>query len=108
MNHRKQNTFFYYGWRPACAWAYIIICLFDFIIFPIASALYSHHVGVPFTHWQPLTLADGGLFHLSLGSVLGITSWGRSKEKLADQNDVKNLIAAAPTAVAAAPPAPQQ
>ena len=33
--------------------------------------------------WNPLTLQGGGLFHISMGAVLGVAAWTRGQEKLA-------------------------
>jgi hypothetical protein len=38
------------------------------------------------TQWQPLTLMGGGLLHVSFGAIMGITSFGRTKEKLAGKD----------------------
>jgi hypothetical protein len=35
-----------------------------------------------FRQWNPLTLQGAGLFHMAMGAVLGITAYGRSKEKI--------------------------
>jgi hypothetical protein len=32
--------------------------------------------------WQPITLQGAGLFHISMGAVLGIAAYGRTKEKI--------------------------
>jgi hypothetical protein len=76
-------------WRPAAAWLYMLICLFDFVIGPMltmAMPIYLKMLGatqVAYTQWQSLTLANGGLIHLAFGAILGITSWTRGQEKLA-------------------------
>jgi hypothetical protein len=65
------------------AWTYLFICLFDFVIAPVLwsnlLASVSTHVG---TQWDPITLRGGGLFHLSMGAILGISSYGRTQEKI--------------------------
>ena len=73
-------------WRPVSGWVYLLICVFDFIIAPVLwSLIQAQAHGVVSTQWQPLTLQGGGLIHVSFGALLGITSWGRSREKLADK-----------------------
>jgi hypothetical protein len=72
-------------WRPMMAGMYFSVCLFDFIIAPILwsllQALNNHgHVE---TAWVPLTLQGAGLFHLSMGAILGISAYGRTQEKIA-------------------------
>jgi hypothetical protein len=70
-------------WRPAMAWLYMAICITDFILFPIAWAVFQAHVGQSVQAWEPLTLGGAGLFHMAMGAVLGITAWSRGQEKLA-------------------------
>lgn len=75
-------------WRPAMAWMYLTVCVFDFIVFPL---LWSGHLGYihqAITQWEPLTLKAGGFFHLTMGAIIGIAAWNRTKEKLADKSGV--------------------
>lgn len=69
-------------WRPWVAWQYILVCIFDFIIGPVLTMLYFNYSGGEYVQWLPLTLQGGGLYHLAMGAVLGITSWSRGQEKL--------------------------
>jgi hypothetical protein len=69
-------------WRPAMGWTYILICLFDFVIAPILNYVFFAKTGVDFVSWKPLTMSDGGLFHISMGAVLGVVAYTRGKEKL--------------------------
>lgn len=70
-------------WRPMMAWLYMTVCAFDFIIFPILwSVLQVLSKGSVTTPWQPITLQGAGLFHISMGAVLGIATYGRTKEKI--------------------------
>lgn len=70
-------------WRPAIGWLYIVICLSDFMVFPIlwsiAHIIYLGNVGEA---WKPLTLDGAGLFHISMGGILGISAWSSGKEKM--------------------------
>jgi hypothetical protein len=81
---------------------YLAICCTDFIIAPIwfnleikyfcLDLLKEHAVlmiekrgatcGI--LPWSPLTLINGGIFHLSFGAILGATAWNRHKEN--DEN----------------------
>jgi len=75
-------------WRPAMGWLYMVICLCDFIVFPIIAMfmpVFLKGLGVPLQYvpWQSLTLSNGGLIHLAFGAILGITSYTRGQEKLA-------------------------
>jgi hypothetical protein len=36
-----------------------------------------------FRQWLPITLGGGGLFHVAMGAVLGVTAWSRGQEKIA-------------------------
>lgn len=67
-------------WRPAMGWTYMIINLFDFVIAP-AFVLYLRLRGVEIDMWKSLTLDNGGFIHLAFGGILGVTAYGRSKEK---------------------------
>ena len=69
-------------WRPSMAWLYILICAADFIIFPSALMTIQYYTQGDLTQWVPLTLGSGGFFHIAMGAVLGITAYGRSREKM--------------------------
>jgi len=74
-------------WRPAMGWSYASTCVFDFILAPVLwSLLQAISNGSVQTQWQPLTLQGAGLYHIAMGAVLGITSYGRTREKLNDAN----------------------
>jgi len=74
-------------WRPMMAVMYMIVCVFDFIVFPIMFTVVqfweTQAVNDAFRQWQPLTLIGAGLFHMAMGAVLGITAWSRGQEKIA-------------------------
>jgi len=70
-------------WRPAMGWSYMMICLFDFMLAPIFFGILSAVTKMPMIAWKSLTLAEGGLFHLAMGAVLGISAFGRTQEKTA-------------------------
>lgn len=70
-------------WRPAMACQYILVCLADFFLFPIAwSILQVYANGSVTTPWQPITLQGAGLYHLAMGAILGIAAYGRTREKI--------------------------
>ena len=71
-------------WRATLAWAYILICLFDFVIGPIFYAWYAYETKdfAKFGEWEPLTLQNAGVFHISMGAILGVSSWSRGQEKI--------------------------
>jgi hypothetical protein len=77
-------------WRPMMALMYMIVCIFDFIIFPIMFTAVqfweNEAANDAFRQWEPLTLVGAGLFHMAMGAVLGITSWTRGQEKIAEKS----------------------
>ena len=64
------------------AWQYFSVCLFDFMIGPICNGIFYAYTKQTLIPWSPLTLQGGGLYHLSMGAIIGVTSWGRSQEKI--------------------------
>ena len=70
-------------WRPAMGWMYMVICIFDFIIFPIVWAAFKAYIHEKVEPWEPMTLQGAGLFHMAMGAVLGIAAWSRGREKIA-------------------------
>lgn len=70
-------------WRPAMAWVYFVVCIADFVIFPLLwSLMQALHNGTVTLQWQPLTLQGAGLFHMAMGAIVGIAAYGRTQEKL--------------------------
>jgi hypothetical protein len=79
------ETWFNNKWRPAMGWTYMVTCVMDFIVFPIAWSALQAALGQPITQWNPLTLQGAGLYHMAMGAVVGVTAWQRSQEKLAQK-----------------------
>jgi hypothetical protein len=79
----KNETWFNNKWRPAMGWTYMITCIMDFIVFPVAWNLLQAALGQTITQWSPLTLQGAGLYHMAMGAVVGVTAWQRSQEKMA-------------------------
>ena len=78
-------------WRASIAWSYVLICLFDFIIGPVLYMWYKIYTGdAAFGEWEPLTLGQGGLYHLSMGAILGVSSWSRGQEKMKQMEVLTN------------------
>jgi hypothetical protein len=63
-------------WRPAIAWQYFAVCIFDFIIFPAAYMYFSQQ------QWDPITLKEGGFYHLAMAAIIGVAAWTRGQEKI--------------------------
>lgn len=74
-------------WRPMMAFMYMVVCICDFILFPVLWTLVQFYetqaANDAFRQWVPLTLSLGGLFHMAMGAVLGVSAWTRGQEKLA-------------------------
>ena len=87
-SEQKKEDWMNSKWRPAMGWLYMFVCFFDFVLAPIlwslVQALYKGGVNV---QWQPLTLQGAGLFHISMGAVLGLAAYGRTQEKLNGANN---------------------
>jgi hypothetical protein len=73
-------------WRPMMAMMYMSCCIFDFALFPIMFTVVQFWetsiANDAFRQWVPITLQGGGLFHVAMGAVLGVTAYGRTQEKL--------------------------
>ena len=82
-SEKKKEDWMNSKWRPMMGWMYMCICMFDFMIAPILwSTIQALFHGGITTQWQPLTLQGGGLFHVAMGAVIGISAYGRTQEKL--------------------------
>lgn len=85
-DERDDNRNF---WKKIAAYAYITICVFDFIIAPSFIGKTKEDLGTLITslkgldssvqmkvldlerrQWAPLTLTAGGLFHIAMGALL--------------------------------------
>jgi hypothetical protein len=101
---KKNEDWMNSKWRPMMGWMYMLVCMCDFVVFPVLWSLLQAvmHVAT-ITQWNPLTLQGAGLFHIAMGAVLGIAAFGRTQEKL---NGANNGGAPAPSSGFAAPPAP--
>lgn len=78
----EREIWFKTYWRPAAAWIYLMINLFDFIAAPVISMFLPKLIGGTYVPWLPLTLSNGGMFHLAFGAIIGVTAWGRTREKV--------------------------
>lgn len=77
------------GWKGICAIAYVMICLFDFVVVPCwygftrpaFSEVMEHlpqaeviiqmeYMKVLTAHHEPYTLKAGGLLHIAFGALL--------------------------------------
>ena len=79
-------------WRPMMAIMYMTCCLMDFAVFPIMFTIVQFWETAiqndAFRQWVPITLQGGGLFHVAMGAVLGVSAYGRTQEKVAGASNV--------------------
>lgn len=74
-------------WRPMMGWIYMVICVTDFVLFPILWSILQAKTGGHVTEqWNPLTLQGAGLFHLAMGAIMGVAAWSRGQEKITAMN----------------------
>jgi hypothetical protein len=67
----------------------------DFIIFPIMFTLVQFWevdvVNNIFRQWSPITLSNGGLFHMAMGAIVGVTAWSRGREKIIENTNSTSI-----------------
>jgi hypothetical protein len=87
-SEKKKEDWMNSKWRPMMGWMYMVVCMADFVLFPILwSTIQAIGGGQVHTQWQPITLQGAGLFHIAMGAVLGIAAFGRTQEKLGGANN---------------------
>jgi len=85
---KKQEDWMNAKWRPMMGWTYMATCLFDFILGPILfNILQYYNPGQAIGMWTPLTLQGGGLYHIAMGAIIGVSAYGRTQEKLNGANN---------------------
>jgi hypothetical protein len=93
---KAQEDWMTKKWRPMMAIMYMACCLFDFAIFPIMFTIVQfwevQAANDAFRQWVPITLQGGGLFHVAMGAVLGVSAYGRTQEKVAGASTVNTGI----------------
>jgi hypothetical protein len=86
VEKKKEEDWMTKKWRPLMAMMYMTCCLADFFLFPIMFTIVqfweTQAANDAFRQWVPITLQGGGLFHVAMGAVLGVTAYGRTQEKL--------------------------
>jgi hypothetical protein len=88
VSEKKKEDWMNTKWRPTMGWMYMIVCICDFVLFPILwSLVQALHGGRVETQWSPITLNGAGLFHMAMGAILGIAVYGRTQEKLSGANN---------------------
>lgn len=87
-SEQKKEDWMNTKWRPAMGWMYMLVCVTDFVLFPVLwSIIQVHGGGEVKMQWQPITLQGAGLFHIAMGAILGIAAYGRTQEKMAGANN---------------------
>jgi Holin of 3TMs, for gene-transfer release len=85
---KKNEDWMNTKWRPAMGWMYMLVCIMDFVLFPILWSLVQvAGDGKVESQWVPITLQGAGLFHIAMGAILGIAAYGRTQEKMAGANN---------------------
>jgi hypothetical protein len=88
ISEKKKEDWMNTKWRPAMGWMYMLVCISDFVLFPVLWSLVQViGDGKVETQWSPITLQGAGLFHMAMGAILGIAAFGRTQEKLAGANN---------------------
>lgn len=77
----SYQTWFMNKWRPAIAWSYLFVCLFDFVVLPIIYSSVSENID-KLLDWTPYTLKGGGLYHMAMLAIVSVTAYGRTQEKI--------------------------
>lgn len=76
----KYETWINSKWRPALAWLYVVICTFDMLIAPVIWTIAQMFGGDVTSQWVSMTLANAGMFHIVMGTVLGLSFINKKKE----------------------------
>ena len=89
---KKDEDWMTKKWRPLMAMMYMTCCLADFFLFPVMFTIVQFWETAvqndAFRQWVPITLQGGGLFHVAMGAVLGVSAYGRTQEKVAGAANV--------------------
>ena len=91
-------------WRPAMAFVYMAICIFDFIVMPVwiektqvkpvqavelarqmpeKDQVMALQILTKEQYWNPITLKENGFIHIAFGFILGIAAWTRGQAQIA-------------------------
>ena len=96
VEKKKDEDWMTKKWRPMMAIMYMTCCLMDFAIFPIMFTIVQFWETAvqndAFRQWVPITLQGGGLFHVAMGAVLGVSAYGRTQEKLGGASNVSTSL----------------
>jgi hypothetical protein len=88
---KKEESWIKQYWRPAMAWQYFSVCVFDFLLAPIITGWYSWFAKIPYEVWKPITMTEGGFYHMAMGAIVGVAAWTRGQEKVARLENLDNV-----------------
>jgi len=95
-NKKSDEDWMTKKWRPMMAMMYMSCCIFDFALFPIMFTAVQfwelQAANDAFRQWVPITLQGGGLFHVAMGAVLGVSAYGRTQEKVAGASNFSTNV----------------
>jgi hypothetical protein len=107
---KKEEDWMTKKWRPMMAMMYMFCCLCDFALFPILYTVVQfwemEAANDAFRQWVPITLQGGGLFHVAMGAVLGVSAYGRTQEKLGGATNASTSVDTPVLSSATPTPAP--
>lgn len=99
-------------WRPMAAMVYLVICMTDFVFMPIYYELSNARLAAAESislatkldsgtaqiealkvlrqqrRWEPITLSESGLLHISFGAILGVAAWTRGQAQIERQRQM--------------------
>lgn len=78
-------------WRPAMAWQYFAVCVFDFLAAPIFTAWYAWFAKIPYQVWKPITMTEGGFYHMAMAAIVGVAAWTRGQERISEIREISRL-----------------
>lgn len=90
-------------WRPAMAWQYLLVCLFDFMIAPILTGIFFYLTKGTYVPWVPITMSEGGFYHLSMAAIVGVSAWTRGQEKMKQLDMYGNTTTISSTSTTSTP-----
>ena len=99
-SEKKKEDWMNTKWRPMMGWMYMVVCMCDFVLFPVLWSLVQVvGDGKVETQWSPITLQGAGLFHMAMGAILGIAVYGRTQEKLGGVSNSSITVTTPPVSV---------
>jgi hypothetical protein len=97
-SEQKKEDWMNSKWRPLMGYMYMLVCIMDFVVFPVLwSLVQAVHGGQVSSQWQPITLQGAGLFHMAMGAIIGVAAFGRTQEKLANANQAPSTPSFGPS-----------